>query len=270
VTAPLVAPTDAPARRQAAPHRPVGVAVGVAAAAAGAALVGWQLSPAADRLGHGSGADGASAAAMAGWFTASWLLMTVATMLPASLPLLSAFRRLLGDRRDAARLVAAVVAGYLAVWTSAGLVLSAVDAGVHEIAAHTPLRDHGPAALAATLLVAGAYQLSETSARCLRACRSPFSFLATRWGAGSALARAARIGVDHGVSCLGCCAALMVVMLAVGMANPFAMLGLGGVAALHKQASWGVGLARLTGGALVAAAVVVAAVHLGAPLAGVR
>lgn len=252
-------------------HVRVGVLVGAVAAAAGTILVLWQLSSAADRLGHGSAADGPSGPAMAIWFTVSWLLMTAATMLPASIPLLSAFSRLLGDRGDAPRLVATVVVAYLAVWTVAGLVLSAVDVGVHAVAGQPVLRDHTPTILATTLLVAGAYQLSGTSARCLRACRSPFSFLATRWrGGGSPSGQAARIGIDHGVSCLGCCAALMLVMVAVGMTSPFAMIGLGGVAALHRQAPWGAGLAKLTGLMLVAAAMAVTVGQLVPSFAAVR
>lgn len=197
------------------------------------------------------------------WFTISWLLMASATMLPTSIPLVSAFGRVVGTRSGAGRLVAIVVGTYLAVWAAAGLTLSAVDAALHVFVGHTPLRDHAPLVLAATLAVAGAYQLSARSDRCLRECRSPFSFLATRWtGTRRASSEATLIGIDYGVSCLGCCAALMLVMFAAGMTNPLLMVVLGGVAAAHKLAPWGPTLARATGGILLVTAAVVAAAHI--------
>jgi predicted metal-binding membrane protein len=71
-----------------------------------------------------------------------------------------------------------------------------------------------------------------------------------------------RVGVDYGLSCLGCCAALMLVMFAVGMSSPLVMVGLGGVAALHKHAPWGPQLATATGGVLLADGALVGALHL--------
>jgi len=256
---------------------PVGVVV-AGAIVAGIGLVAWQLSPAGHLLVHDTAAGGAGGhsahggpgdhgqpegAALVAWFTVAWLLMTAATMLPTSLPLLAAFGRLLGDRSDGRRLVATVVGGYLAVWTGAGLVLSGADVGVHALMGGTILADHPGLVLAITLLVAGAYQLSNRSAQCLRACRSPLSFLAKHWtGRGTATGRAARVGLDYGVSCLGCCAALMVVMCAVGMASPLAMVGLGGVAGLHKLAPSGPVLAKATGVALVLAGTALGTAHL--------
>ncbi|MEU8364277.1 DUF2182 domain-containing protein [Nonomuraea sp. NPDC048882] len=232
------------------------VAVGAVTAVAAIGLLAWQLSPGRSHLGHDLGGGWPAA----GWFTASWLLMTVATMLPTSLPLLRAFAGMLGERRDAGLLVVTVVGGYLAVWTVAGLALAAVDGGVRALIGRTP---YAWVVLPLTLLAAGLYQLSGTAARCLTACRSPFGIIARRWsGWRPAGVDAALVGVDHGLFCLGCCAALMTVMFAAGMSRPLLMIALGGVAALHKHAPWGAVLARLTGVALVAAAVLAGAAHL--------
>jgi predicted metal-binding membrane protein len=237
------------------------VVMGAIVAAAGLLL--WQLSPASSLLGHDARPGAPSGAARVGWFTVSWLLMTAATMLPTSLPLLSAFARLLGDRRDAGRLIATVVAAYLALWTVAGLALATIDAVVHILAERTALARHTWLVLPLTLVVAGGYQLSGTSARCLRACRLPFSFLARRWsGRRAAATEATLIGFDYGASCLGCCAALMLVMFAVGMSSPLLMIELGGVAALYKRARWGATLARATGIVLLLAAAVMGVGHV--------
>ncbi|GAA0418523.1 hypothetical protein Acor_19440 [Acrocarpospora corrugata] len=231
------------------------VAIITLAVAGTAGLLAWQLSPARSLLAH----DLAAGWTGVGWFTASWLLMTVATMSPTSLPLLRAFTRMLGDRRDAGRLVATVVAAYLATWTAAGLALAALDALVHALVHGTSF---AWAVLPLSLLLAGGYQLSGTAARCLTACRTPFGILARRWSGRRPGAEAALIGLDHGLFCLGCCAGLMVVMFAVGMANPVLMIALGGVAALHKHAPWGALLARVTGVVLIVAAVAAGAAHL--------
>jgi predicted metal-binding membrane protein len=243
----------------------VAFVVAGAAAVAGVVLVAWSRSSAGHLLGHDPGGAGAAGqgAWLLLWFTASWLLMSMATMLPTSIPLLSAVAVVVGDRADARRLLAAVVAAYLGVWALAGLVLAVVDLGLHRLVERTVLGDHRPLMLAGTLLVAGAYQLSSRSARCLRACRTPLSFLAHRWdGRGPASARAVRVGVDYGLSCLGCCAALMLVMFAVGMSSPLAMAGFGGLVAVHKLAPWGDQLAVATGVVLLANGALLGALHL--------
>jgi predicted metal-binding membrane protein len=243
-------------------HAPAG-AVGVVAAIAGTVLVAWQLSPEAALLGHGSGTAGPAGPPILLWFTLSWLLMAAATMLPTSIPLLTAFGQVVGLRSDAHRLIITVVAAYLAVWAAAGLGLASVDAAVHTVADRTPLGGHAPLILAATLAVASAYQLSARSDRCLRSCRSPFSFIATRWtGTRTPSSQATLIGIDYGVSCLSCCAAVMLVMFAVGMTSPLVMVALGGVSAAHKLAPWGPALARLTGWTLLAVAAGAATLHL--------
>lgn len=215
------------------------LAVVAVAVVAAVALVG---------LDHGTGGHGA------GTFLVAWVLMSVATMLPTTLPLLAAFRKVTAGRRFRVVLVLAVVAGFLAVWTVAGAVAAAVDHGAHRLVAGAV-----PAALVGglTLMLAGAYQWSELAARCLRACRTPAGFLRQHWtGSPRVLRRSARIGTAYGWSCLGCCAPLMTVMLVVGMGNLAWMGGLALVGAVQKAGRWGRPLARATGAALFAAGVV--------------
>jgi predicted metal-binding membrane protein len=250
------------AASRAALRTPTSAVVALTAAAA-AGLVAWQLSPARHLLGHESGDTVPDGPAMLAWFTLSWLLMTMATMLPTSLPLVSAFSRLTAARPDGRRLVTTLVATYLSVWIAVGFVLATLDTWVHTLTRRTALADHTPLVLAATFVLAGAYQLSHRSAACLRACRAPLSFLAVRWsGRGSATGRAVAVGIDYGLSCVGCCAALMLVMFAVGMASPLVMIGLGAVAAAHKLAPWGATLARATGIVLLLAGFALGAAHL--------
>jgi len=64
------------------------------------------------------------------------------------------------------------------------------------------------------LTLAGLYQFTPLKRLCLRHCRSPSAFLRLHWrdGEGAAL----RMGMSHGLYCLGCCWALFSVMVAAG------------------------------------------------------
>jgi predicted metal-binding membrane protein len=75
----------------------------------------------------------------------------------------------------------------------------------------------GPRVAAAAMIAAGLYQLTPLKQRCLSHCRSPLSFLSHHWrpGAGGAW----RMGVDHGVYCVGCCWVLFVLLVVVGLAS---------------------------------------------------
>jgi predicted metal-binding membrane protein len=63
--------------------------------------------------------------------------------------------------------------------------------------------------------LAGAYQLTPLKRVCLRHCRTPFHWVLHRWREGPL--GPARMGLEHGGYCVGCCWALMVVLFAVGV-----------------------------------------------------
>jgi predicted metal-binding membrane protein len=102
--------------------------------------------------------------------------------------------------------------------------------------------------------VAGAYQLSPLKDRCLAQCRSPLGLL-LHYGSYRGRSRALRVGAHHGGYCLGCCWALMVVLVAVGVMNVAAMVGLAALVLVEKTWSRGVAAGRVAGVALLALAV---------------
>ena len=71
-----------------------------------------------------------------------------------------------------------------------------------------------PLGVAAVLTAAGAYQFTPLKATCLRACQTPADFLVRHWRGGAL--GPLRLGLDHGLYCLGCCWALMAVLVAAG------------------------------------------------------
>jgi predicted metal-binding membrane protein len=68
---------------------------------------------------------------------------------------------------------------------------------------------------AALFLAAGLYQFSPLKERCLNLCRSPDGFILSEWRDGAP--GAVIMGARHGLFCLGCCAALMLLLFAVAV-----------------------------------------------------
>jgi predicted metal-binding membrane protein len=192
-------------------------------------------------------------------FVAGWTLMTVAMMLPTSLPLITMFRSMTRGRRDGTLLVALLIAGYLGVWALFGVAAHAGDRGVHEIVDRSSwLAANSWLVAAAVLVMAGAYQFTPLKYHCLDKCRSPFSFISEHWRGGRERSQSFRLGVRHGIFCVGCCWSLMILMFAVGVGSIGWMLALGAVMAVEKNMPWGrklsapLGVVLISGGLAVA------------------
>jgi predicted metal-binding membrane protein len=199
---------------------------------------------------HGLGDEYLTVAVL---FVAGWTLMTVAMMLPTSLPLVALFHSLVRQRQDQTRLVVLLVLGYLGVWVLFGAVAHLGDRGLHEAVERSGwLADNEWLISAATILLAGAYQFSSLKYRCLDKCRSPFSFIMGHWRGSHEGAQAFRLGAHHGIFCLGCCWSLMLLMFVVGVGNLGFMLALGAVMAVEKNARWGRRLTAPLGAGLLA------------------
>jgi predicted metal-binding membrane protein len=248
--------------------RVYGAAIAFLIAAAWVSLIVLGASPYAGYLSHRQHPGGTlSFGLLLAIFVPAWTLMTVAMMLPTSLPLVTLFRTMVRRRPQATALVALLITAYLGTWAVFGAVVYLFDRVVHEVIEHTPLLAAKPSYLAVgILLLAGLYQFTPLKDRCLQKCRSPLSFVAEHWRGGSERLDAMRLGFRHGLFCLGCCWTLMLLMFAVGGVNLGWMLGLGAVMAAEKSAPWGRLLVTPVGVALIVLAVVLALTTVGAPL----
>ncbi len=103
-------------------------------------------------------------------------------------------------------------------------------------------------------MVAGLYELSPLKRRCLDLCRSPFAFVASRWRPG--LIGRYRMGLEHGLFCLGCCWALMLLLFAGGVMNLLWVAALGVLVLVQKLLPGGPLASRITSAALVLAGLV--------------
>src|ERR671938_1047278 len=100
------------------------------------------------------------------------------------------------------------------------------------------------------LTVAGLYQFSPLKHLCLAKCRSPMAFIMTSWrdGYGGAF----RMGLEHGLYCLGCCWLLFVILFPLGMTNVAAMAVITLLIFAEKSLAIGPAVARAAALALVA------------------
>ncbi len=190
-------------------------------------------------------------------FVLAWQAMIVAMMLPSSLPLVRLFGTIAVKQDQPQRAVGALLAGYASVWTAFGIAAFALDVFVHRSVEQVPWLEAHPQVIAGSVLIlAGAFQFSDLKDRCLRECRHPGPFLMSHYARGS---RAAfNLGVSHGVFCLGCCWALMLVGFAAGVANLWWMAALTAVMVYEKTARRGSeAVAPIGAGLLIAGLVTV-------------
>jgi predicted metal-binding membrane protein len=98
-------------------------------------------------------------------------------------------------------------------------------------------------------VAAGAYQLTPLKRRCLTRCRTPLSFMLSYWRDGRR--GAVRMGLRHGLFCLGCCWVLFLVLLPLGVMNVAAMVAVAALVLAEKVLPAGERVAVATAVALV-------------------
>jgi len=176
-------------------------------------------------------------------FMGMWTTMMVAMMFPTIAPIVLVHRMVVRRRGEGLVPTVAFGAGYILIWAAVGLVPLLVLIGFRNIADHSAWVDRAGGAV---LVLAGTYQFTRWKATCLSACRSPLTFLLShdfsRGAAGDF-----RVGVSHGLYCLGCCWALMAVLFVVGLMNLAWMAAIAVVFVAEKNWRHGVTLTRVAG-----------------------
>jgi len=186
---------------------------------------------------------------MSAWsFLTMWAVMMVAMMAPTIVPLTLAHRFAAARHKRRVGATAALAVGYFSVWWLLGVPYFVAFLWFHDV---SPLAGDSrwlPALAGAILLLAGGYQFTARKAHCLRTCCRPFG-VASQHGGG--LVDGFRTGWSHGIDCIGCCWAAMLVLLAVGLMNIAWMVGLSILFLAEKHSPRALTLSRLVGGALV-------------------
>ena len=182
------------------------------------AAVAWLVTS--DRMAGMDSMPGAELGGL-GFYVTVWVVMMAAMMFPSVAPTVLMYDRLRaghyargkGAPREGTALF---VAGYLLVWTAAGVAAYGLFALVRAIDPPWLAWDEAGRYVTGGVIVAAAiYQVTPLKQACLIKCRSPMMFLAERWRHGRA--GGLELGIRHGAWCLGCCWALMAALFAVGV-----------------------------------------------------
>ncbi|HEY5620298.1 MAG TPA: DUF2182 domain-containing protein [Candidatus Bathyarchaeia archaeon] len=193
-------------------------------------------------------------------FTVIWGIGMVAMMFPSLVPLVYAVtvsaRKSVEDRQVSQvvrRLVISArasifILGYVAIWTLVGLAFYLAIAGVTLAGLPVGMGMFGFWA-GLVLIATGLYQFSRFKQKALLECRSPMSFIFTRWRNGNS--GAGLMGADYGLFCTRCCWVLMAGLLTVGAMSLPLMGAFSIIIFVEKIVPFGSIVSKLIGAAFI-------------------
>ena len=193
-------------------------------------------------------------------FTSIWGVGMVAMMFPSLVPLVYAVtvsaRKSVEDRQVSQavrRLVISArasifILGYVAIWTLVGLAFYLAIASLTFAGLPVGMGMFGFWA-GLVLIATGLYQFSRFKQKALLECRSPMSFIFTRWRNGSR--GAGVMGADYGLFCTRCCWVLMAGLLTVGAMSLPLMGAFSIIIFVEKIVPFGSIISKLIGAAFI-------------------
>ncbi|MFQ6019070.1 MAG: DUF2182 domain-containing protein [Kiloniellaceae bacterium] len=190
-----------------------------------------------------SGATGGAMLAVKPWTAVDfllmflmWAVMMVGMMVPSASPMILLFALVSRRQREQGAAFAptgAFVAGYVVVWTGFSLAASALQWALNQAALlSSMMATISPTFGGLLLIAAGLYQWTPLKHACLKHCRSPLQFITTHWRKGTR--GAFRMGLEHGVFCVGCCWVLMGLLFVGGVMNLLWIAAIAGFVLLEK------------------------------------
>ena len=219
------------------------------------AMTTWQFPPPV------YGSSGASHWPAQYWWImiAMWWVMMIAMMVPSAAPMILLYARVKrhSQKRDGIAggtiPTAIFLTGYLLAWLVFSLVATALQWALEQLGlVHGMMMwSNSPVLSGVFLLAAGIYQFSPLKSVCLTHCRGPASFLTQHWRKGPL--GALRMGLEHGLYCVGCCWFLMLLLFVGGIMNLVWIAGLAIFVLLEKLLPQGAQVARCSGGLMLLA-----------------
>lgn len=186
---------------------------------------------------------------------AMWIAMMIGMMLPSAAPTLLLYAHICrGDASDTSpmRRVYAFAAGYLLAWAGFSVLATALQWALFEARLLDMMMQSSSRILSGVLLItAGMYQWTQIKQRCLERCRSPATFISDHWRRG--VAGALRMGFAHGLFCLGCCWALMLLLFVGGVMSLAWISAITALVLLEKLLPAGIWAGRAAGLLIIAA-----------------
>jgi predicted metal-binding membrane protein len=186
-----------------------------------------------------------------------WTVMMVGMMTPSAAPTILMYARVGGQTGAQGTPLAATVwfvVGYFLAWAAFSLLATLVQ----WVLERTALLDAAMASTSNVLgalvfVAAGSYQWTRLKDVCLTQCQTPFAFLMLRGGFRRDAPGALMLGLRHGAYCVGCCWALMALLLVGGVMNVLWIVLLALLILLEKVILLGRLIAPAAGTVLIAA-----------------
>ena len=182
-----------------------------------------------------------------------WWVMMIAMMVPSAAPAILIFAGIARKQMTRDRPFATTsffLGGYLFAWAGFSVVATPLQWGLESIGVVTGMMEIASPLIAGLILVAaGLYQITPLKGACLRHCQNPLFFLLHHWkpGAGGAF----RMGLEHGLYCLGCCWFLMALLFVGGIMNLLWIAGIAIYVGVEKAAAGRRWVTTATGAALM-------------------
>ena len=223
-------------------------------------------------------------------FTALWTAGMGAMMFPAISPMVLLYNRLISGKGNNNNPTITVpvqkdniksgttyypktilfVGCYLVVWTLTGIALFigwSLVMNVATVIYPSLAKQNLTIVYGAIIIISGSYQFSPLKSTCLGYCESPLSFFMRRWKDGTA--GAVKMGLQHGIYCLGCCWPYFLLMVALGWMNLLWMGLFAGIIFAEKIWKKGVWVARAAGIGLVTAGILILAGYVSTSSIGI-
>lgn len=215
-------------------------------------LIVLQRSASAELLGHAAIEHDLPASRQLAAFLLSWFLMIVAMMLPGSLPMLNIHIHPMGQRITRNWLSELIILGYLFPWVLFGLLIYLGDSFLHSMfAPETPLAAYSGWVAPSIMLISALYQFTPLKRRYSLRCQPAHAMTLQGRVEKTGSATALKQGLRLGVTCVGSCWSLMLLMFALGHNRLDWMLALGWIMAAERLAPWGHRLSWSVGFVLV-------------------
>jgi predicted metal-binding membrane protein len=188
---------------------------------------------------------------------AMWAVMMAGMMTPSASPMILLYTRVARQAAQQGQVLASAgwfAAGYLLSWTVFSLAATIAQAALERAALLTPMMVASTNRIGGVILIsAGLYQWTALKSACLSRCRSPLEFIQSQGGFKRNALGSLRVGLKHGLYCIGCCWALMTLLFAGGVMNVMWIAAIAVLVLMEKVLPRGKSISRIAGVGFVVA-----------------
>lgn len=169
---------------------------------------------------------------------AMWAVMMIGMMTPSAAPMILIYAQIARRSHEPETPFASsawFAGGYLTAWSLFSLVATICQYLLERAIALSPMMTlTNRYSTGVLLLAAGIYQWTPVKSACLAHCRAPLSFVQRHGGFQASALGSVKLGLLHGVYCIGCCWIIMALLFVGGVMNVLWIAALSAAVLLEK------------------------------------